>query len=248
MFDQKIIATIAVLILLYTTFTLSYPFIWAKYISKTEAPIIDGQIVFGLKKSGSKALEVAIIGDSTALGQGAEIIENSFSYQYLQANLAKNQSIKYDNFAISGARINDVLNNQVAKISLSADIIFVSIGANDVTAFMSKSDFTDKIKDLIKKLEKFDKSKIIWMNIPDLVTVPVLLPPLNYILSNRCKEFNLVIEGNLNQDNFVYVDVFNGTRDEFWNNPDKNYARDKYHPSTAGYKLWVDVINKTVKL
>jgi lysophospholipase L1-like esterase len=241
------------LILFVILFLLAFPFLWARVLNKTESPKLDNpQFIFSPKNleknqlTFEKPLEVAVIGDSTAIGQGADSVKNSFSYQYLDNFAKNNRQIEYSNFAVSGSRIDQVLESQVNKIPKTVDLIFISVGANDVTAIFSENQFEDKVKQLIQKLKNFN-ALVVWLSIPDFITVPILLPPLNYFLSLRAKTFNAIIKTFIIQEkDFVYIDIYNETRQEFKNNPKTMFSKDKYHPSKDGYKLWAEIINKTI--
>jgi lysophospholipase L1-like esterase len=241
----KYLIGLLVLAVLYFGLILAYPFAYAGYLSPTTAPASLGhQMISG---SGQGSLKVTVIGDSTALGQGSSSQLDSFSYQYVQKYLSsKYQQIDYINYSTSGNKISDVVNNQLSEVqSDSPDLVFVSIGANDVTALTDKNTFASEEETIINSLKNL-KSKVIWMSIPDFVTSPILLPPLNTFLSNQASQFNQITKDSLSGTGFSYVDVFDSTRQPFIDMPDKYFAKDKYHPSQDGYSLWVEQINKVM--
>lgn len=237
-----------VVILVYALLVFVYPLFWATLFSKTNAPDKIGTQLLNKNSdlTNPKTLKVAVIGDSTAAGQGTDSVLQSFSYQYLQKINTSDLQIEYTNLAVSGSRIDQVLANQIPQIDTSSQLIFVAIGANDVTAFFSETEFTAKLELLAQKLKSIP-AKVVWLSIPDFVTVPILLPPLNYFLSSTAKNFNAKIQEVATQNSFIYVDVFDSTRDEFRNHPDQTFSKDKYHPSSYGYSLWAQQIAKTYK-
>lgn len=247
--SKKIVVFTLILIFIYTVFIFLYPLLWARTFFKTQPPQDIGRQIIHKNIPNSEIknpLKAVVIGDSTALGQGTDSVLDSFSYQYLN-NFTDLSSVEYTNFAVSGNRVDQVLENQLALIPSAVDLIFVSIGANDVTALIFKKTFELKVNQLAQKLSEFN-AQIIWLNIPDFVTVPTLLQPLNYFLSQRAKTFNVSIKKAADDKNFILVNIFDGTRQKFAKNPKAMFARDNYHPSKEGYKLWSEVINNKTKI
>ena len=241
---------VLILTLLYTIFLFLYPFAWARVFFRTYPPQkINAQIINKNIQNlqNQKPLKAVVIGDSTALGQGTDSVLDSFGYQYLDTFAQKQPLIEFTNFAVSGTRIEQVLDNQISQIPSSVDLIFVSVGSNDVTALISKKDFELKVDQLAQKLSLY-KAQVVWLSIPDFVTVPTLWQPLNFFLSQRAKNFNTstknILREKIKEKGFIYVDIYNGTRQEFRNNPKKMFAKDNYHPSKEGYKLWAEIINQ----
>ena len=237
----------SIFVVIYLIGVLILPFVYALYISPTIPPTSLGTQFVKNTIVGKAKLKIAVIGDSTALGQGSDSQLNSFSYQYTNRYLSQKYSqISYVNFAVSGNKAQDVIENQLDKLTLlKPDLIFVAMGANDVTGGTDKNIFKYEISDIVDFLKKLG-TKVIWLSIPDFITSQLLLPPLNWYLSNTAKEFDNIIKNSLKTSDFVYVDVFDSTRQAFLNQPGKMFSVDKYHPSVDGYGLWVEQINKTL--
>ena len=241
-----ILKSLFVIIFLYTLVVLIWPFFWGNYYSPTLPPtnpgIIYNKSLFPSQKSIFRAV---VLGDSTALGQGTDSVKKSFGYQYLltRPNL-KDQNWSFENKAISGVKIAEVLERQLDFEPV--ELVMVSVGANDITGNTKSSDFKSSVDKLAYKLQSKAK-QVIWLNIPDFVTSPILLPPLNYILSEREHELNEIINNAATKSGYQIVDVYNKAREPFANYPEKNFGVDKYHPSAAGYAVWVEVINQTLK-
>jgi lysophospholipase L1-like esterase len=188
-------------------------------------------------------LKVAVIGDSTAIGQGADTIEGSFSYIYVQEVLSKEYAkIRYLNLGVSGARAIDVIRDQLDEaVKFKPDLIFVSVGANDVTLNTSDEEFRKNVQKITQKIEGIGV-EIIWINIPDFIISPILLPPLNMYLSNRSKQLNTILESVLNDRNVHLVDLNKEVKKVFLSQLDKYFSKDMLHPSYEGYKNWAENI------
>jgi len=241
--SKKILSLILAIILLYSIFVISFPLVYSGYYSKTTPPErVAGEKIPGIESKTEK-LKIAVIGDSTAVGQGTDSVKKSFSYQYSEKYLSSQYAeLDYTNFAVSGALVKDVLETQIPELSKNYfDLVFVSVGANNVTGMTKTEDFKNDVQLLASKVELSGK-KVIWLSIPDFITSPVLLPPLNSYLSSTAEKFNTETKSIVEPKKFKFVDIYNGTRAEFASEPNKNFSRDKYHPSQDGYKIWARVI------
>ena len=241
-----ILLFVAFVFIIYTAFILLFPIIYSANLYKTIPTKNTEKSYFEINSSQSKLLRVAVIGDSTAIGQGTSSVQESFSYQYLVQNSKfQDYKIEYTNYAVSGVRIKEVIDKQL--VFEPVDLIFVSIGANDVTQMTSQNDFQNSVATLTGKLQTLAKN-VIWINIPDFVTVPVFLPPLNYLASNRTQSFDKIIQNTTSKTSQInLIDVYNLAREPFRINPDKYFSKDKFHPSKDGYKIWVDLIGNSAK-
>ncbi len=245
----KKISIVLVVLIIFLLLILLFPLFYSRYLHKTEPPTnlvnINMAQESGLSQNpNDKIFKIATIGDSTALGQGTGSVKKSFSYQYAEKYLLpKYKQINYSNFSVSGSTVSGVLDKQISSINAqNFDLIFVSIGSNDVTDIKTNDvEFAQNIQKLLQKLQATN-AKIIWLSIPDFVTAPVLLPPLNLFLSGRAKHLNQVTQSILDQNDIKLVDVFDRTREGFLNDPVKYFSEDKYHPSQVGYSSWAESI------
>ncbi len=233
-----------IITILYILATLIWPMFWANYYSPTTPPK-SPKIIYHIPNLDQKPIfKAVVLGDSTALGQGTDSVEDSFGHQYLQNNpVLKYRNWSFENRAISGVKISEVIKHQLDFEPV--DLVMVSIGANDITGNTKPSEFQTSVETLAKLLGNKAK-QIIWLNIPDFITSPILLPPLNYFLSEREKTLNTIIKNTVLQPNFQIIDVYNEARESFAIDPDRYFGADKYHPSKAGYAVWAGLIQKTL--
>jgi lysophospholipase L1-like esterase len=223
---------------LYLILTLVFPYIYSGYLFKTTPPAKLGTELIRSDSTNTKKYAIAAIGDSTALGQGSDSVHHSFSYQYTEKYLS-DPNIEYTNYAVSGARVNDVIAQQLNFEKV--DLVFVSIGANDVTGMTTVAEYQKSVTILATKLQAL-APKVIWLNIPDFITVPVLLPPLREYLSYQSKNLNDSTREIIESHGCSLINVYDGARDDFMQNQSVLYSRDKYHPSAEGYGIWVELI------
>ena len=234
----------------YMIFVFLYPWAWTKKIKKTLTPEKSDIMNLHFKNASNKRskLKVAVIGDSTALGQGADSVEGSFSYIYIQEVLSQKYSrIKYLNLGVSGARSIDVIRDQLDEaVKFKPDLIFISVGANDVTLNTSDEEFGKNIQKITQKSLETG-AEIIWINIPDFSTSPILLPPLNMYFSNKSRQLNIVLDSVLSKTSVCLVDINKKAKKVFLSQLDKYFSQDMFHPSYEGYRYWVENISDPIK-
>ena len=242
---QPILKILIISIVIYGLIVIVWPLFWARLYSPTKPPISPG-VIYNFPNPNQKSIfRAVVIGDSTALGQGSDDVKKSFGYQYLLTKLElKTQNWSFENRAVSGVKIAEVLDNQLGFEPV--DLVMISIGANDITGLTKPEEFRKSVKMLIGRLKTLAK-QVIWLNIPDFVTSPILLLPLNYILSQRELELNAILKNIVPKASYQLIDVYNEAREPFAKDPKLHFGVDGYHPSAAGYGVWVGVIQKNVK-
>jgi acyl-CoA thioesterase-1 len=186
--------------------------------------------------SSPDALVYVALGDSAAQGVGALSPSGGYVGQFaerLQAN--HKRPVRVVNLSKSGARIQDVLKDQLPKLAdYQPDVITVDVGANDIAAF-DATKFEDQFRELTGKLPKgtvvadipyfggrtqlplfgsgqAEKSVLIANQIITRITknAPLIVVPLHTATQQR-------IGGRI------------------W-----NYAADYFHPNNSGYVVWAD--------
>lgn len=187
-----------------------------------------------------------VIGDSTAVGQGAKVQTDNFSCQYAQIVLLKKYpAVRVYNLAVSGAKTADVLAKQTAvAVTLEPDLIMVSMGANDVTGLVDTATFKRNYTMVLQQLSRTN-AKIVLLNIPAFSTSPLLWEPYRSAAHWQAGNFNQII-GAIAEPNMQIVDIYRGTEPDFRRFPKLNFAQDQFHPSSAGYGVWTRVIAQTL--
>jgi lysophospholipase L1-like esterase len=131
---------------------------------------------------------------------------------------------------VSGATSEDVLAKQVDRaIALKPDLIMLSVGANDVMQLVSQEQFKLNYTSIVQKLTSINTQPVL-LNIPAFFTIPLLVQPYRAITDYRVRQLNQTI-AQIAADfpTVTLVDIYNGTKEEFKNYPDRTFARDKFH-------------------
>ena len=108
---------------------------------------------------------IVALGDSTMQGVGATKYQHTavgWVGKLLAASL--NKSVHISNVSRSGSGIDDVLYRQIQQAPIArADLILISVGANDILAGMSYATFTKKYAKLLAQLPR---DKVVVADVP----------------------------------------------------------------------------------
>lgn len=178
-----------------------------------------------------------VLGDSTAVGVGADTPEDSAPALYaehIQATLVENR-------AISGAKIADVL-EQVKGINREKySEILLQIGANDIVALKSAKAAEQELRTLLLSLPTHEKlTVLICGNVGSATLIPWFLRPL---YTKRTVEYHNLYGKIVPEFGGIYINLYTPKiLEAFENEPHKYLAEDAFHPSSVGYRLWYDEI------
>lgn len=190
-------------------------------------------------------LRYAILGDSTAIAQGAE-----YTHGYAVASarhLAKNHQVIWKNFAVSGSRAADVQKSQLPQArSFRPDVALIAVGANDVTHLTSTRLVKAALQQTIDALRLQNPAiSIILTGSPDMGSVPRFPWPVNQLADRKTRSLNKMIVVLADQKHVVFAPVAAKTGPTFRAHREL-YAADNFHPNDAGYQVWIPVINQAI--
>lgn len=191
------------------------------------------------------SLRYIAAGDSTAVGEGASVVEQTYAVKIAQ-EFAKTNSVTYKNIAVSGSKTKHVINNQLQEIiKFNPDVITISIGANDLTHRIPSEEIIKNYQTIVSELTTQTQAKIYITNIPNFTGANLL--PWFYIkyLERTSAPINQQLQ-SLESDRVKVVNI----HDFGWDNyPDKSitYSLDKFHPSDIGYQNWANAFMSKMK-
>ena len=195
---------------------------------------LDGRV----GEDGAGALDVVWLGDSTAAGVGAS--EPAASLPVVGAE-GLGRPVELTVLARSGATVADVVSRQLPALAeLDPDVVFVSLGANDVTHLTSRSDFEQRYHGLIAKLP--DDAEVVLLGVPDMGAIPRLAQPLRAVAGWRGQQLDAVVRPVADDTGSADVDIAGETGPAFRADPGRFFAADRYHPSDAGYRRWAEAV------
>lgn len=188
-----------------------------------------------------KPIQMAVLGDSTAAGVGASSPDASMPRQVARA---LNRTVYLRSFAKSGARIDDVLQDQIPQLLAlwpdeRPDIVLIDVGANDVTHLTRVNAFRSAYLGVLDAIP--EGPSVIVLGVPDMGSVARLPQPLRFIAGVRGGTYDNVVE-SMRDQNADYVNIADFTGPRFGAEPDRYFAGDRYHPNDEGYRLWAETI------
>ena len=193
-----------------------------------------------------KQLNYLILGDSTGVGQGGNY-DKGIATLTAQHIASRGYKVQYQNFAISGARVNDVLTKQLDDALVTRpDIVLLPIGANDVTHLTKLSKVETDMRAVVAKLKSANPDvKIIITGSPQMGSVPRFPQPIKTIAKWRTAQINKVFGRVAADPNVTFAHIADETGKTFLEHPEY-FAADKFHPLDEGYAVWVPILNAAI--
>ena len=233
---MKIISLFFILLVLY----LLYTYIIVRQKINISKDLVQKTVKYeNITEDKSKTL--LILGDSTAVGVGVNKREDS-----IPALLSDKLKVTYtENKSVSGAKVSD-LKEQLQNIKLkNYDYILIQIGGNDVVAREDADKVGKELGELIQTLPK--DAKIIVQMCGD-VGVPTLLPWfVRGYYTGLSLKYHTVFEKITKENGGVYINLYEDPKtDPFLKSPEVYLAKDGFHPSSSGYKLWFAKLEEVI--
>ena len=196
--------------------------------------------VFG--DAAAPRLSFVVLGDSTAAGIGVEDAADTYP-TLLAERLATetDRRVELWAFGVSGARVADVASEQVSKaVERDPDLVFVGIGANDVTHLTSLSDVRAGIQRIIREL-KATGATVVVAGAPDM-RATAWHQPLRWLAGRRGNQVTGAIEDVARAEGVAVVELAKETGPFFEQDPAAHFSEDEFHPGPLGYRRWADAI------
>ncbi len=201
-------------------------------------PVLDVGGDFG---SGAKRLRFVVLGDSTAAGVGAGSAAKAYPTLLAQRLAADGRTVRLIDLGVSGARVADVLSDQVPRaLEARPDLVFVGMGANDVTHATSLGAIREDSGAILGRLDTTGATVVV-AGPPDM-RAPAFLEPLRSIAGWRGRAVARAIEDVAARRGVTAVELARVTGPLFAKDPDRYHSADDFHPSADGYVLWADAI------
>ena len=190
-------------------------------------------------------LSYVVLGDSTAVAQGANYKQG---YAVASAeHLAIKHTITWANYAVSGARAQDVLKQQLPKALLDKpDVVLIAVGANDVRRLTNPNQVIDELQQCIKALQTANpRVAIVLTGAPAMGTIPRFPQPIRWYAGVRTNKLNKLVVTLTKQTHTTFAPIAEKTGPIFRDHPEF-FAVDRFHPNAAGYQVWKPIINKAL--
>lgn len=179
--------------------------------------------------------QILILGDSTAVGTGADSIQDSIAgrlmYDFPDAQIT--------NLGKNGGLIRDV-SQQIKQVAgQKFDLIIISAGGNDVVSLTRKKTIYSNLGFILKEALLMSNGRVFFLLYNNIGDAPIFPGFVRYFLKRRCHNIQYHIEKITNTMRVSLIEVFSNEKDNpFIKHPETFFAKDGIHPSSLGYKLW----------
>lgn len=183
------------------------------------------------------------IGDSTAVGVGVASGQDGVA-----SRVGRARGERVVMLGDSGATAAEVVDEQLEGVAAhDPAVVYVSMGANDVTHLTSAGEFGAAYRHLLDRLTALPGVRVVALGVPDMGSPPRLRQPLRALAGMRGRQLDRVIREQVRRHpGTTYVDIAGPTRGPFRDQPGRYFSADRYHPSAAGYELWAEAVLETL--
>lgn len=214
------------------------------YLPAESAPPVLGS--FGTAGGGSTgpALQLTMVGDSTAAGIGASTTAATVGAQLATGIAATGRAVTLTSVAVSGARTAD-LADQVRLVAARPagarpDVAVILIGANDATHLSSLGSVRTKLEVAIRSL-RATGAAVVVAGCPDLGAARAFPQPLRLLAAARGRAVASAEHRAAVDAGAGYVDLAHKTGPAFRADPGL-LSTDRFHPSDRGYARWAGAL------
>ncbi|MFJ3903383.1 SGNH/GDSL hydrolase family protein [Streptomyces sp. NPDC090025] len=199
-------------------------------------PGVDGR--YGRGYGPGEPLRLALLGDSTAAGQGVRRAGQTPG-ALLASGLAAvaERPVDLRNVALSGARSDD-LERQVSLLLSAAagppDVCVIMIGANDVTHRMPATQSVRCMAAAVRRLRTAG-AEVVVGTCPDLGTIEPVYQPLRWLARRASRQLAAAQTIVVVEQGGRTVSLGDLLGPEFAANPREMFGVDNFHPSAEGY-------------
>lgn len=180
------------------------------------------------------------LGDSTAAGFGVVSVDGVVGRQVARR---LGRPVEVTVLASGGATVADVAARQGPRVPADAEVVFVSVGANDVTHLSSRGSFSATYRTLLKRLPP--QACVVLLGVPDMGSPPRLAQPLRAVVGWRGRRLDREVRVVARASGATFVDIARTTGPAF--RRDRSlFAADGYHPADSGYALWAGAVTSAM--
>jgi lysophospholipase L1-like esterase len=206
-------------------------------------PEYDPSGVFG--DPANPPLRVAVLGDSSVTAPGVAG-PHEIWVSLVCSRIAETRHVTLRSFAVSGSRAGDLLAEQLGHaVGFAADLVIVSVGANDVIKGVGIKPFERRLDELVTALGETGAT-VVLSGVGDIGTIPRLKPPLRHLMTRRSERFDRVHHIVAERRG---AHVVEHRRDDptIWYTDRALWSPDLFHVSAAGHRRWADSTWRTVE-
>ncbi|TNM37578.1 SGNH/GDSL hydrolase family protein [Nocardioides albidus] len=192
------------------------------------------------------AIRIALLGDSSAAGYGAERVEDTPGALIATA-LAEHadRRVYLREFCVVGAKSSDLAAQVDRALPIEPDVAVILIGGNDVTHTVRPSHSVRHLSDGVRRLIAAG-AQVVVGTCPDLGTVQPIAPPLRQVARAWSRRLAAAQTIAVIEQGGRTVSLGDVLGPEFAAAPALLFGPDQFHPSADGYKALAGVLIPSV--
>lgn len=190
-------------------------------------------------------MRVAVLGDSSVTAPGVSAPDEIWVSRVC-ARLGETRHVTMLSFAVSGARVPDLLASQLEPaLAFDPDMFLVSVGANDAIHGVPLQKFESRLDELVCTLAE-SGAIVVLSGVGDLGTIPRLLPPLRNMMTRRSLRFHRAHQ-RVARRHGAHVVEHRSDDPAAWYSDRDLWSADLFHVSAAGHERWANVTWRTIE-
>ena len=196
--------------------------------------------------AGGERLQYLVLGDSTAVAEGGSY-EQGLAVETAGHLARGGRGVELTNVAVSGARVHDVLTEQLPRADLAhADLVLLDAGANDVVHLTRSGAVARDLERIVKTLLQANcKMKIVVTGSPDMSTPPRIPRLLRGLAGLRSRAVNRIAKEVVKRHELTFAPIAERTGPIFARDRTL-FSTDRFHPNDRGYGVWIPVLNEAL--
>lgn len=192
------------------------------------------------------AITLALLGDSSAAGYGAEGVEQTPG-ALIASGVAEqaDRRVYLRSTAVVGARSSDLGAQVDRALPLEPDVAIILIGGNDVTHLVSPADSMKYLSRAVQRLRAAGVHVVVG-TCPDLGTLRPIAPPLRQVARAWSRRLAASQTIAVIEEGGRTVSLGSILGPEFDAAPALLFGPDQFHPSVEGYRSLASVLLPSV--
>ncbi|HWI44228.1 MAG TPA: SGNH/GDSL hydrolase family protein [Nocardioides sp.] len=192
------------------------------------------------------AIRIALLGDSSAAGYGAERVEETPGALIASAvaELA-DRRVYLREFCVVGAKSSDLAAQVDRALPIEPEVVVILIGGNDVTHTVRPSQSVRHLSEGVRRLQAAG-AQVVVGTCPDLGTVQPIAPPLRQVARAWSRRLAAAQTIAVIEEGGRTVSLGDVLGPEFAAAPALLFGPDRFHPSVEGYQKLAGVLVPSV--
>ena len=180
---------------------------------------------------------VVVLGDSLALGVGAQDPNQGFVAILFRALQRDDPSAQIDNYATRGATVSDVLASQLPAVrELDATDVWICVGGNDVTHETPTDRYAADEQGLLSAARgRWPGAHMVVFGVPDVARAPLTPSMIRFHFRAVARHDNDAARDAARASHADFVDLFRLTEKDV--DPNRDLSPDYFHPNDSGYSI-----------